>query len=168
MPRVIVPPMNILKPKFLSLLLLSVLAARAQALSLSVPKLVIDHAVSAKFPKEKLTLTLDKPATQFIQETQKVELCGQWSTKLPQKTGDFCVDFHPAWNKTKGDVEISKVKLLKLTLGDDKSLPQAVASTLNSSLLRLLDGTSVYHVPDMVGKHLENLEVQDSSFKLVF
>ena len=160
--------MKTLTTKIISLLLLSALATSAQALSLSIPKMVIDHAVSAKFPKEKLSLTLDNPSTKFIKETQKVELCGKWSTKLPQKTGDFCVDFHPAWNKAKGDVEISKVNLLKLTLGDDKSLPQAVASTLNSSLLRLLDGTSVYHVPDMVGKHLENLEVQDSSFKLVF
>ena len=72
------------------------------------------------------------------------------------------------WNKAKGDIEISKVNILKLTAGDDKELPSAVASTLNATLLTLLDGTSVYHVPDMVGKRLESIEVQESSFKLIF
>jgi hypothetical protein len=32
----------------------------------------------------------------------------------------------------------------------------------------MLDGTTVYHVPDMVGKNLESIEVQENSFKLIF
>jgi len=47
-------------------------------------------------------------------------------------------------------------------------LSAAVASTLNATLLTLLDGTSVYHVPDMIGKRLDSIEVQDSGIKLNF
>jgi hypothetical protein len=32
----------------------------------------------------------------------------------------------------------------------------------------VLDGTSVYHVPDMIGKKLDAIEVQENSFKLIF
>jgi hypothetical protein len=154
--------------KIIPLLLLAALSSSVQALSLSIPKLAIDHAVSSKFPKEKFSVTLESPTTKFIKETQKIELCGKWSTKLPQKTGDFCIDFRPVWNKTKGDVEISKVNILKLTMGEDKNIPKAVETTLNNSLLFLLDGTSVYHAPDMIGKRMNNIEVQVSSFQLVF
>ncbi len=157
-----------MRTKIITLLLLSALSSGAQALSLSIPKMAIDHAVSAKFPKEKFSVTLESPSTKFIKETQKIELCGKWSTKLPQKTGNFCIDFRPVWNKTKGDVEISKVNILKLTMGEEKSLPKAVETTLNNSLLLLLDGTSVYHAPDMIGKRMDNIEVQESSFKLFF
>jgi hypothetical protein len=154
--------------KIIPLLLLAALSSSVQALSLSIPKLAIDHAVSSKFPKEKFSVTLESPTTKFIKETQKIELCGKWSTKLPQKTGDFCIDFRPVWNKTKGDVEISKVNILKLTMEEDKNIPKAVETTLNNSLLFLLDGTSVYHAPDMIGKRMNNIEVQVSSFQLVF
>jgi len=61
--------MKTLTTKIIPLLLLSALASSAQALSLSIPKMVIDHAVSAKFPKEKLSLTLENPSTKFIKET---------------------------------------------------------------------------------------------------
>jgi hypothetical protein len=140
----------------------------ALALSLSVPKSLIDIGVAKKFPKEKLTITLDKPVTKFSKERQKIELCGVWTVKVPQRSGEFCVDTQPVWNKEKGDIEISKVNILKLTAADGKELPAAVMNTLNSTLLTLLDGTSVYHVPDMVGKRLDNIEVQESSFKLIF
>jgi hypothetical protein len=63
---------------------------------------------------------------------------------------------------------MSKVNILKLTAADGKELSGTVMNTLNSTLLTLLDGTSVYHVPDMVGKRLDNIEVQESSFKLIF
>ena len=72
------------------------------------------------------------------------------------------------WNKEKGDIEISKVHVLKISTADGKELPAAVASTLNATLLTLLDGTSVYHVPDMIGKRLDSIEVQDSGIKLHF
>ena len=140
----------------------------AVAISLSIPKTLIDIGVAKKFPKEKLTITLDKPATKFSKERQKIELCGVWTSKLPQRSGEFCVDTQPVWNKDKGDIEISKVNILKLTAADGKELSGTVMNTLNSTLLTLLDGTSVYHVPDMVGKRLDNIEVQESSFKLIF
>ena len=138
------------------------------ALSLSIPKSLIDLAVAKKFPKEKLTITLDQPATKFSKERQKIELCGTWASKLPQRSGEFCVDTQPVWNKEKGDIEISKVNILKLTTADGKELSSTIAGTLNSTLLTLLDGTSVYHVPDMVGKKLDAIEVQENSFKLIF
>lgn len=140
----------------------------AMALSLSVPKSLVDLGVAKKFPMEKLTITLDKPVTKFNKERQKIELCGVWIVKLPQRSGEFCVDTQPVWNKEKGDIEISKVNILKLTTADGKELPGTVMNTLNSLLLSRLDGTSIYNVPDMVGKRLENIEVQESSFKLIF
>lgn len=140
----------------------------ALALSLSVPKSLIDIGVAKKFPLEKLTITLDKPVTRFSKERQKIELCGVWTIKLAQRSGEFCVDTQPVWNREKGDIEISKVNILKLTTAEGRELSGAVMNTLNSALLTLLDGTSFYHVPDMVGKRLDNIEVQDSSFKLMF
>ena len=140
----------------------------AFALSLSIPKSLIDLAVVKKFPKEKLTVVLDQPSTKFSKERQKIELCGIWTIKVPQRSGNFCIDTQPVWNKSKGDIEISKVNILKLATADGKELSSTVIHVLNSSLLTMLDGTTVYHVPDMVGKNLESIEVQDNSFKLIF
>ena len=140
----------------------------AQAISLNVPKGLIDIAVAKKFPKEKATITLDKPTMALSKARQKVELCGTWASKLPKANGDFCIDTQPVWNKDKGDVEISKVNILKLTTADGKELSAAIANTLNATLLTLLDGTSVYHVPDMIGKRLDGIEVQDSGIRLQF
>ena len=143
-------------------------AGSAQAISISVPKALIDIAVAKKFPKEKATITLDKPTLALSKQRQKVELCGTWASKLPKAHGDFCIDTQPVWNKDKGDIEISKVNVLKLSTADGKELPAAIASTLNATVLTLLDGTSVYHVPDMIGKRLDSIEVQDSGIKLNF
>lgn len=151
-----------------SVLLTALTSVQVHALSLGVPKLLIDSAVSKKFPKEKYGVKLDNPVLQLSKARQKIELCGQWSSKLLQKGGDFCIDFEPLWNKDTGEVQIAKVQLLKLTAGDDKALPTAVAHTLNASLMQLLDGTPVYKVPETVGKHLESLDVQDSSIRLNF
>ena len=145
-----------------------VFAGSAQAISISVPKGLIDIAVAKKFPKEKATITLDKPTMGLSKQRQKVELCGTWASKLPKANGDFCIDTQPVWNKEKGDIEISKVNVLKLSTADGKELSAAVASTLNATVLTLLDGTSVYHVPDMIGKRLDGIEVQDSGIKLNF
>jgi len=145
-----------------------VCAGSAQAISISVPKGLIDIAVAKKFPKEKATITLDKPTMGLSKQRQKVELCGTWASKLPKANGDFCIDTQPVWNKEKGDIEISKVNVLKLSTADGKELSAAVASTLNATVLTLLDGTSVYHVPDMIGKRLDSIEVQDSGIKLNF
>ena len=139
-----------------------------QAISLNVPKGLIDIAVAKKFPKEKATITLDKPTMAMSKARQKVELCGTWASKLPKANGDFCIDTQPVWNKDKGDIEISKVNILKLTTADGKELSAAIANTLNATLLTLLDGTSVYHVPDMIGKRLDGIEVQDSGIRLQF
>ena len=57
---------------------------------------------------------------------------------------------------------------MKLTTADGKELSAAIANTLNATLLTLLDGTSVYHVPDMIGKRLDSIEVQDSGIRLQF
>ena len=138
------------------------------ALSLNIPKSLIDLGMAKKFPKEKLTITLDQPVTKFNKERQKIELCGTWASKIPQRSGEFCVDTQPVWNKEKGDIEISKVNILKLTTADGKELSGTISGTLNSTVLTLLDGTSVYHVPDMIGKRLDAIEIQDNSFKLIF
>ena len=140
----------------------------AQAISLNVPKGLIDIAVAKKFPKEKATITLDKPTMALSKARQKVELCGTWASKLPKANGDFCIDTQPVWNKDKGDIEISKVNILKLTTADGKELSAAITNTLNATLLTLLDGTSIYHVPDMIGKRLDGIEVQDSGIRLQF
>ena len=140
----------------------------AQAISLNVPKGLIDIAVAKKFPKEKATITLDKPTMALSKARQKVELCGTWASKLPKANGDFCIDTQPVWNKDKGDIEISKVNILKLTTADGKELSAAIANTLNATLLTLLDGTSIYYVPDMIGKRLDGIEVQDSGIRLQF
>ena len=140
----------------------------AQAISLNVPKGLIDIAVAKKFPKEKATITLDKPTMGLSKQRQKVELCGTWASKLPKANGDFCIDTQPVWNKDKGDIEISKVNILKLSTADGKELSAAIANTLNATLLTLLDGTSIYHVPDMIGKRLDGIEVQDSGIRLQF
>ncbi len=143
-------------------------AGSVHAISLHVPKGLIDIAVAKKFPKEKATITLDKPTMALSKQRQKVELCGTWASKLPKANGDFCIDTQPVWNKDKGDIEISKVNILKLTTADGKELSAAITNTLNATLLTLLDGTSIYHVPDMIGKRLDSIEVQDSGIRLSF
>jgi hypothetical protein len=154
--------------KFLFASAFFIIVQTAAALSLSIPKSLIDLAVVKKFPKEKLTITLDQPVTKFSKVRQKIELCGTWASKLFQRKGEFCVDTQPVWNKDKGDIEISKVNILKITTSEGKELSSNIAGTLNSTLLTLLDGTSVYHVPDMIGKRLDSIEVQENSFKLIF
>lgn len=144
------------------------IAIPAPALSLSVPKTMIDNAVNKKFPKEKYSVKLDNPVLRFNKDKQKIALCGTWASQLIQKNGDFCIDFQPRWNKDTGEIEIAKLQLLKLTAGEDKALPSSAAIALNSSLLQLLDGTSVYKMPEVVGKHLESIDIQDSSLRLIF
>ena len=156
------------KTKFIFAIALLLTFNASFALSLSIPKSLIDLAVVKKFPKEKLTVVLDQPSTKFSKERQKIELCGIWTLKVPQRSGGFCIDTQPVWNKAKGDIEISKVNILKLATADGKELPSTVIQVLNSSMLTMLDGTSVYHVPDLVAKNLESIEVQDNSFKLIF
>ena len=159
---------NKLSWAFCAGVVLSLACMAAQALSFTIPKSLIESAVSKKFPKEKYSVRLENPSLQLSQEQQKIQLCGQWTSKLVQKTGDFCIDFQPQWNKDTGEVEIAKVNLIKLTAGEDKALPAQVAKALNGSLLQLLDGTAVYKVPETVGKHLESLEVQSSGIRLNF
>ena len=154
--------------KFLFASAIFLVVNTVSALSLNIPKSLIDLGMAKKFPKEKLTITLDQPVTKFSKERQKIELCGTWASKIPQRSGDFCVDTQPVWNKEKGDIEISKVNILKLATADGKELSGAISGTLNSTVLTLLDGTSVYHVPDMIGKRLDAIEIQDNSFKLIF
>ena len=154
--------------KFLFASAIFLVVNTVSALSLNIPKSLIDLGMAKKFPKEKLTITLDQPVTKFSKERQKIELCGTWASKIPQRSGDFCVDTQPVWNKEKGDIEISKVNILKLVTADGKELSGAISGTLNSTVLTLLDGTSVYHMPDMIGKRLDAIEIQDNSFKLIF
>jgi len=143
-------------------------AGSAQAISLTVPKGLIDMAVAKKFPKEKATIAVDKPTLTLSKARQKVELCGTWVSKLPQASGDFCIDTQPVWNKDTGDIEISKVNILKLTTANGKELPATVANLLNATVLTLLDGTPIYRVPDMIGKRLNGIEVQDGGIRLNF
>lgn len=140
----------------------------AFALSLSIPKSIVDSAVEKKFPKEKFAIVLDKPVTKFNKDSQKIELCGMWASKKTKHQGEFCLDTQLIWNKSKGNVEISKVNILKITLGEEKELPSAVSLALNSTLLTLFDGTSIYHAPEIIGKNLEGIELRESSLKLNF
>ena len=150
------------------ILVLMLFHGLSHGLTIGIPKTLIDAAVAKKFPKEKATITLDKPATKFSKLQQKIELCGTWSSKFPKANGDFCIDTQPVWNKDKGDIEISKVNILKLTTSDGKELATATTTTLNATLLTVLDGTSIYTVPDMIGKRLSRIEIQDNSFQLIF
>jgi len=151
---------------FLALILSSM--AKAHALSLGVPKGLIDIAVIKKFPMEKYTLAIDHPTTKFKKELSKIELCGTWSEKLTHASGEFCVDVQPRWNKSKGDIEISKVNILKINSKDLGELPVALSKTLNATVLILLDGISIYHMPDFLGKQLESIHVDEDSIKLGF
>jgi hypothetical protein len=72
------------------------------------------------------------------------------------------------WNKSKGNVEISKVNILKITLGEEKELSNALAATLNTTLLTLFDGTSIYQAPEIIGKNLEGIEITENSLRLKF
>jgi hypothetical protein len=159
---------HMIEIKFIAFTTILLVTQSVLAFSLSIPKSLIDSSVVKKFPKEKLTIILDKPTTKFSQERQKIEICGIWTSKLTQRSGDFCIDTQPVWNKEKGDIEISKVNILKLATNDGKELPGSVINAMNSSVLTILDGTSVYHVPDLIGKKLDSIEVQDNSFKLIF
>lgn len=140
----------------------------AYALSVSIPKSVIDNAIEKKFPKEKLSIILDKPLTRFNQDAQRIELCGIWQSKKTKYAGDFCIDTQLIWNKSKGNVEIAKANIVKITLGEDKEIPNVLSLALNSTLLTLFDGTSIYHAPEIVGKHLEGIEIRESGLKLLF
>ena len=142
--------------------------AQAHAFSFGVPKDLIDIAVTKKFPMEKYTLAIDHPITKFKKELAKIELCGTWSEKLTHASGEFCVDVQPRWNKSKGDIEISKINILKINAKDLGELPTALSKTLNATVLSLLDGTSIYHMPDFLGKQLQSIHVDEDSIKLGF
>ena len=154
--------------KVIAAIIIGFFSQSIYALSLSIPKSIVDNAISKKFPKEKLSISLDKPTTKFIKDSQKIELCGIWLSKISQHKGDFCIDTQLNWNKSKGNVEISKVNILKITLGEEKEISNALAATLNSTLLTLFDGTSIYHAPEIIGKNLEGIEITDSSLRLKF
>jgi len=138
------------------------------ALALSIPKSIVDNAISKKFPREKLSIALDKPTTKFLKDSQKIELCGVWLSKLSQHKGDFCIDTQLNWNKSKGTVEISKVNIIKITLGEEKEISNALLAALNSTLSAIFDGTSIYQAPEIIGKNLEGIEITDSSLRLKF
>jgi len=140
----------------------------ACAFSIGIPKTLIDSAMIKKFPLEKYTVTIDHPITKFKKEIEKIEICGSWSEKLTRAVGEFCVNAQPRWNKSKGDIEISKINVLKMTVKDFGELPASLSHSLNTSVLFLLDGISVYHAPDFMGKHLESIQVEESSIKLNF
>jgi hypothetical protein len=154
--------------KVIATIIIGFFSPSIYALSLSIPKSIVDNAISKKFPKEKLSIALDKPTTKFIKDSQKIELCGIWLSKISQHKGDFCIDTQLTWNKSKGNVEISKVNILKITLGEEKEISNALAATLNSTLLTLFDGTSIYHAPEIIGKNLEGIEISESSLRLKF
>ncbi len=157
-----------MKQKFVFLCLSLCLISWAQAFSFGVPKDLIESAVAKKFPMEKYTITLDHPVLKFKKVIGKIEICGLWSEKITRATGEFCLDAQPLWNKGKGDIEIAKLNILKISAKDYGELPANISRTLNASVLSLLDGTSIYHVPDLVGQHLENIQIEESSLRLLF
>jgi len=62
------------------------------AISIGVPKGIIESAIVKKFPFEKYTVTLDQPVIKFKKEIQKIEICGRWLEKITRNSGDFCLD----------------------------------------------------------------------------
>jgi hypothetical protein len=154
--------------KIAMVMLLSLLGLQAQALSFNVPKMFIDSAIQKKFPINKYTLNIDKPTLSFRKELQKISLCGTWSNSLAKIQGDFCVNLKPVWNKSVGEVQISNLNIEKFNTQDGHELPSHVSQLLNTTILKLLDGKGIYHMPEMIGKHLENIEVDENSIKLIF
>ena len=159
---------NLMKKSQCLIMVLMLFHGLSHGITIGIPKSLIDSAVAKKFPREKASITLDKPSTTFSKQRQKIEFCGTWSSKFPKANGEFCTDTQPVWNKDKGDIEISKVNILKLTTSDGKELSMTATQTLNATLLTILDGTSIYTVPDMIGKRLNRIEIQDNSFQLIF
>ncbi len=121
-----------------------------------------------KFPFEKYTVSLDQPVIKFKKAIQKIEICGRWMEKITASSGDFCLDTQPIWNKSKGHIEIKNLNILRMSAKGVGELPAEINRLLNTSLLTLLDGTPIYQVPDMVGKHLENIQIEDNSLTLIF
>jgi hypothetical protein len=154
--------------KILAAVIIGFFSKYASALSLSIPKSIVDNAIAKKFPKEKLSITLDRPTTRFFKDSQKIELCGIWFSKITQHKGDFCIDTQLTWNKSRGNVEISKVNILKITIGEEKEISNALSTALNSTLLTLFDGNSIYHAPEIIGKNLEQIEINENNLKLKF
>ena len=154
--------------KIIAIIVIGFFSHSIHALSLSIPKSIVDNSISKKFPKEKLSITLDKPTTKFIKDSQRIELCGIWLSKISQHKGEFSINTQLIWNKSKGNVEISKVNILKITLGEEKELSNALAATLNTTLLTLFDGTSIYQAPEIIGKNLEGIEITENSLRLKF
>jgi hypothetical protein len=140
----------------------------AHAFSIGIPKGVIDTFLNKKFPMEKYTITIDHPITKFKKEIEKIELCGNWSEKLTLTSGEFCVDAQLRWNKRNGDIELSKINLLKINAKGLGELPRSIGQSLNATVLSLLDGTCVYHMTEFMGKHLESIHVEETSLSFKF
>ena len=60
--------------KLIIVLFIALFSSLAVAIRLIITKTVIDIFVVKKFPKEKLTILLDKPTTKYSKERQKIEL----------------------------------------------------------------------------------------------
>jgi hypothetical protein len=158
----------LLKRPWVLMVSLMGMCAGSMAFTVPVPKALIDQALAAKFPKERYGIQLDAPVTRFKPDPQRVELCGVWHLQVPLKSGNFCLDFKPLWNKDKGDIEMSALTILKFTAGADQELPVPTLQLLNAMVLPLLDGTPIYHVPDVVGQRLDHFKIDTHAFDLVF
>ena len=158
----------LLKRPWILMLILLGMCTDSIAFTVPLPKALIDQALAAKFPKERYGIQLDSPVTRFKPDTQRVELCGVWHLNAPLKSGDFCLDFKPVWNKDKGEIQMSALNILKFTAGADQVLPAPTQQILNAMVLPLLDGTAIYHVPSVVGQRLDNFKIDTNAFDLVF
>ncbi len=153
----------------LNLSILVLLAEQsAYAQTIPIPKQLIVSSVNKKFPKEKLGFSINTPILKFIKNTQRVELCASWSVKQLKQQGDFCVDSQLIWESTKGDIVIANMNLLQLSTQDGLQLSLQVKHIINNSIPAILNGTSVYHMPEQIGKYLERIEVNENSLSLVF
>ncbi|NTV09647.1 MAG: hypothetical protein HGA47_02625 [Zoogloea sp.] len=149
-------------------LLLSAFAGSASAMSMEVGQAVINSSVAAKFPKEKMTITFLNPVVSFSKDRQRAALCGNWISKYPAHAGTFCVDARPAWDKAHGDVVITGVQTTKVDMDGDVTVSPIVLKAINASLLPLLDGTSIYHAPSLIGKMVEKIGVSDTGVLVYF
>ena len=138
------------------------------AFSFGIPKGVIDTYLNKKFPMEKYTITIDHPITKFKKEIEKIELCGNWSEQLTSTSGEFCVYAQLRWNKSNGDIELSKINLLKINAKELGELPSSISQSLNATVLSLLDGTCVYHMTEFMVKQIESIHVEETNLYFKF
>jgi hypothetical protein len=144
------------------------LLSGAHAISLRVPLSMIESEVAQQLPKEKLSVKIDRIQIKLNPSIQKMQLCGRWTSKLLKGKGDFCLDTQLTWNMNLGAIEIGQFQVIKLCSSDVAEISTKAASTVRHAFQLLLNDVHVYQVPDLIGKKISRIQVQENSFKILF